>query len=82
MKPVLERIKLKDRQSILAFHHSEKNFETPWHFHPQHELTLIEESVGTKFIGDFVRSAIKPGPSYIFIRAPVMVILPSGNIKQ
>ena len=53
MKPVLENIRLED-QSIVAFRHCNKNFETPWHFHPQHELTYIEESVGTKFIGDYV----------------------------
>jgi len=34
--------------------HAKKDFETPWHFHPQHELTYIEQSVGTKFIGDYV----------------------------
>ena len=54
MKPVLEQIHLRDRQSILAFRHRGKHFETPWHFHPQHELTYIEASTGTKFIGDYV----------------------------
>lgn len=54
MKPYLEPIPLGEEQSILGFHHEAPNFETPWHFHPQHELTYIEESVGTKFIGDFV----------------------------
>lgn len=60
MKPVLESIQLKDQQSILAFRYSKKSFETPWHFHPQHELTYIEASYGTKFIGDFVGS-YEPG---------------------
>jgi len=54
MKPILENIRLGSQHSILAFHHAKPNFETPWHFHPQHELTFIEESVGTKFIGDYV----------------------------
>jgi AraC-like DNA-binding protein len=54
MKPILEQINLADQQSILAFHHAKKNFSVPWHFHPQHELTYIEESTGTKFIGDYV----------------------------
>lgn len=54
MKPFLEPIPLGEEQTILGFHHKAPNFETPWHFHPQHELTFIEESVGTKFIGDFV----------------------------
>lgn len=54
MKPVLEQIHLGTSQSILAFHYADKSFDAPWHFHPQHELTLIEESTGTKFIGDYV----------------------------
>ncbi|MEL7159874.1 MAG: AraC family transcriptional regulator [Bacteroidota bacterium] len=54
MKPVLERLPLGPQQSILAFHYDEPHFATPWHFHPQHELTYIRESSGTKLIGDFV----------------------------
>ncbi len=60
MKPVLEEIQLGKLQSIHAFRHVKKDFETPWHFHPQHELTYIEESVGTKYIGDYV-GAYQPG---------------------
>ncbi len=54
MKPILEPIHLGERKTIIGFYHAKKNFETPWHFHPQHELTYIEESVGNKFIGDYV----------------------------
>lgn len=54
MKPILEPIHLGQHQSITGFIYEKDNFETPWHFHPQHELTYIEESVGTKFIGDYV----------------------------
>ncbi len=54
MKPVLEHIRLKETESIFAFHFEAANFDAPWHFHPQHELTYIEESRGTKFIGDYV----------------------------
>ena len=60
MNPVLEQIQLGHRQSISAFKYTGKHFETPWHFHPQHELTYIVESVGTKFIGDYV-GAYEPG---------------------
>ena len=60
MKPILENINLAGKQSILAFHYSKPSFETPWHFHPQHELTYIEASQGTKFIGDYV-AAFEPG---------------------
>lgn len=54
MKPVLEQVRLGAAQSILAFRYSDESFDAPWHFHPQHELTFIEESTGTKFIGDYV----------------------------
>jgi len=54
MKPVLEPIYLGEQQTIVGFVYEKENFETPWHIHPQHELTYIEESVGTKFIGDYV----------------------------
>lgn len=54
MKPVLEQVDLDDKRSIVAFRYSKEDFDAPWHFHPQHELTLIEESTGTKFIGDYV----------------------------
>lgn len=54
MDPKLEHIQLGRKQSILAFRFRESIFDAPWHFHPQHELTLIKESSGTKFIGDFV----------------------------
>ncbi|WP_276167037.1 AraC family transcriptional regulator [Zobellia alginiliquefaciens] len=54
MKPVLEPIHLDKQRTITSFYHSKKDFETPWHFHPQHELTYIEESVGTKFVGNYV----------------------------
>ena len=56
MKPVLEQIHLGAHQTISAFQYAKPNFETPWHFHPQHELTYIDDSVGTKFIGDYVGS--------------------------
>jgi AraC-like DNA-binding protein len=60
MKPVLESIPLGNLKSIQSFCFAKPSFETPWHFHPQHELTYIEQSVGTKFIGDFVGS-FEPG---------------------
>jgi len=54
MKAILEPILLGQKQSITGFRYAKENFETPWHFHPQYELTYIEQSVGTKFVGDYV----------------------------
>jgi len=54
MKPTLEQIPLSSQQSILAFEFVRDDFDAPWHFHPQYELTLILESSGTRFTGDHV----------------------------
>ncbi|TMU57330.1 AraC family transcriptional regulator [Flagellimonas algicola] len=54
MKAVLEPIPLGQKKTIHGFRYEAIDFQTPWHFHPQHELTYIEESVGTKLVGDFV----------------------------
>lgn len=54
MKPILEEVAIGIDNTILAFQYNKRDFEIPWHFHPQFELTYIEESVGTKFIGDYV----------------------------
>ncbi|TXF87915.1 helix-turn-helix domain-containing protein [Neolewinella aurantiaca] len=60
MRAIFEDLPVGNQQSINAFSYAEPAFNTPWHFHPQHELTLIEESSGTKFIGDYV-GAYSPG---------------------
>lgn len=60
MNPILESIPLGKEKSIYGFRYAATDFETPWHFHPQHELTYIEQSIGTKFIGDYVGS-YEPG---------------------
>lgn len=60
MKPILEAIHLGEQKTITVFNYDKANFDTPWHFHPQHELTYIESSFGTKFIGDYVGS-YEPG---------------------
>ncbi len=54
MKAILEPIPLGLDKTMVSFRFSEEDFDTPWHFHPQHELTYVEESEGTKLIGDFV----------------------------
>jgi len=60
MRAIFEDLPVGGQQSINAFRYAEPSFTTPWHFHPQHELTLVEESSGTKFIGDYV-GAYAPG---------------------
>ncbi|RMG28952.1 MAG: AraC family transcriptional regulator [Bacteroidetes bacterium] len=67
MKPVLEQVAVGRENSILAFRYSRRHFDAPWHFHPQHELTYIEASTGTKFIGDYV-GTYSPG-ELVLLRA-------------
>jgi len=54
MKPYYEEVQTGFEKSIIAFKYDENDFKTPWHIHEQHELTLVEESSGTKFVGDYV----------------------------
>ncbi len=56
MKPILEKIDVDKNKSISAFRYAHNTFTTPWHFHPQYELTYIDQSIGTKFVGDYVGS--------------------------
>ncbi len=37
-------------------------FTTPWHFHPEWELTLIIESRGQRFVGDSIAAFAPGGP--------------------
>ena len=81
MKPVLEQIPAARQQSIYAFHFEKQHFETPWHFHPQHELTYIEESTGTRFIGDHV-SAYEPGELVLSAVEPAALLEKPGKKKR
>lgn len=60
MKPQLEAIPFSENSNILAYRFVDSHFDAPWHVHPQCELTFIEKSKGTKFIGDYV-SGYEPG---------------------
>ena len=60
MKAILEQVAVGRERSIYAFEYEGSQFDAPWHFHPQYELTYITTSVGTRFIGDYVGS-YQPG---------------------
>ncbi|KAA3662746.1 MAG: AraC family transcriptional regulator [Calditrichaeota bacterium] len=60
MKPIFEKVDLKDDESILAFIYSRDEFGAPWHFHPEYELTLILESSGIRYVGNNI-SAFEEG---------------------
>lgn len=56
MKAVFEKVDAQDESSIVAFQYSNKNFDAPWHFHPEYELTYIVKSSGTRYVGNNISS--------------------------
>ncbi len=56
MKAVFEKVDAQDESSIVAFQYSQENFDAPWHFHPEYELTYILESSGTRYVGNNISS--------------------------
>jgi AraC-like DNA-binding protein len=60
MKPVLEHLPLKAKESFVVKYFDYPYYPTPWHFHPEYELVLVTESTGKRFVGDSVTD-FKPG---------------------
>ncbi len=56
MKAKLEKVDLKEDESIHAFIYSKKEFDAPWHFHPEYELTLVLKSSGIRYVGNNISS--------------------------
>lgn len=57
MKAVFETIEpKKQQQSFLAYHLKLKQFHFKWHYHPEHELTLILKGKGKRLVGDSYQS--------------------------
>lgn len=60
MKTFLEKVVTQDTSNIRAFKYSQKDFNTPWHVHPEYELTFILNSVGNRYVGNNI-SDYQPG---------------------
>lgn len=54
MKAVFEKIDLQEGQSLVIRGLDLPEFDAPWHFHPELELTFIRKSRGTRFVGDSI----------------------------
>lgn len=54
MKAQLEKITSPLQSSFKAFLYRNKEFDAPWHFHPEFELTYIANSSGIRYVGDSV----------------------------
>ena len=52
MKPLFRKIIQASGSSFSCVEESPPLFDTPWHFHPEYELILIENSSGKRFMGD------------------------------
>jgi AraC-like DNA-binding protein len=52
MRALYEKIETPEDHSLLCRCFRMERFETPWHFHPECELTLIVSSRGLRYVGD------------------------------
>ena len=56
MKPLLEKVLVDQGSSWSAFHRHLESFPFEWHYHPEFELTMTLNSVGQRYIGDYIGS--------------------------
>ncbi|WP_440875993.1 AraC family transcriptional regulator [Thalassotalea sp. PLHSN55] len=56
MKAVLEHITKDVRQSFHYANFEHYQFNSPWHYHPQWELTYIKKGTGIAYIGNTIRN--------------------------
>lgn len=54
MKAQFEKISSSNNSSFNAFIYEDVNFDAPWHFHPEYELTYIMEGEGMRYVGNNV----------------------------
>ncbi len=67
MKPILEQVPKKQSESFYCEIVLPSTAPTPWHFHPEHQLSLIVNSRGHRVTGDSVGNF---GPGELFFIGP------------
>lgn len=67
MKPILEQVPKKQTESFYCEIVLPSTAPTPWHFHPEHQLSLIVNSTGHRVTGDSVGNF---GPGELFFIGP------------
>ena len=58
MKAVFEKLEAQQFNSFIVRHFELPNFDAPFHFHPEFELTLILKGEGQRYVGSKVNSFI------------------------
>ncbi len=54
MKALFEHVTIGEQNSLLVKHIQVAQFDAPWHYHPEYELTCIIRSSGKRFVGDHI----------------------------
>ena len=52
MKAQYEKIERQESHSFGAYSYQKKEFDTPWHYHPEYELTYIVSGRGIRYVGN------------------------------
>ncbi len=58
MKALFEKITIHEQRSLLVRRFQVPQFDVPWHYHPEYELTYIVQGCGRRFVGDHVESFV------------------------
>lgn len=58
MKPSYEKVPVGNGRSLQVKHFTMPYFDSPFHFHPEYELTYIVQGNGQRFVGDNVTSFV------------------------
>ncbi len=54
MQAVIEKVGTSPHSSFVVEHNTVHHFISPWHYHPEVEIILIEQGTGTVFVGDYI----------------------------
>ncbi len=70
MRPVLEHLPPGNNESFVVQAFDIPYFSTPWHYHPEYELVLIEASEGKRYVGNSVSDFNRGDVSFLGANLP------------
>lgn len=56
MKAVYSQVLLQPENSFKTYVKVSKQFDSPWHYHPEYELTFIINSSGVRYVGNNIEN--------------------------